>query len=245
MIELPWKTEEEFYDMHAQKVFKKGTFYHVGMMGKEEENADYLVSKLNLKSTDKVVDMGCGSGYLTHKIGEKCTSIGISNSKECIKLAKANYPDDTFVLANMENFEVSDVTHFITLESIGYANVEKTLKNVYKSLVDGGILFIKDTSLISNPNKEEKDNIDYWEHYWKYYTLDVPGMISLAYKYGFKLKYFKDINQDAKLNIKTFMESLKDNLVVQDYPHPDISVQILTEFMFQKKARERWVNPSI
>ena len=41
--QLPWKTEEEFYDLHAANVFKKDTFYHVNMIGKnEEENAKYL-----------------------------------------------------------------------------------------------------------------------------------------------------------------------------------------------------------
>lgn len=244
--QLPWKTEEEFYDLHANIVFKKDTFYHVNMIGKnEEENAKYLIGLLNLKSTDKVVDLGCGGGYLTNKISEICECLGISTSKECIKHAKKNYPNNKFEVGNMENYVVKDVTHFTCLEAIGYSNIEKTLKNAYDSLSDNGIFFIKDTTLISNPNNEEKENIDYWEHYWKYYTYDVPTLISCAYKLGFKLIYFREISQDPRLNMKPFMESLKDNLVVQNYPHPEISVQIPTEFIFQKKKREKWVNPYI
>lgn len=244
--QLPWQTEEEFYDLHASKVFKKDTFYQCNMVGgNEDENATYLIKLLNLKPNSKVLDLGCGSGYLVNKISEICDVIGISNSKECIAQAKKNYPNNKFIHANMESFTIENLTHCLCLEAIGYSNIERTFRTTYNNLVDGGIFFVKDTTLISNPNEQEKENINYWESYWKYYTYDVPNMISSGCRNGFKLIYFKEISDHPKLNMKPFMESLKDNIIVQDYPHKDISVQIPTEFIFQKKKREKWVNPYI
>lgn len=244
--QFPWKTEEEFYDLHAKKVFKKDTFYHVNMIGdNEEENAKYLIKLLNLQPNSKVLDLGCGSGYLVSQINKICDAIGISNSTECIKQAKQNYPDCTFIKANMEDFEISGITHCLCLEAIGYSNIEKTFRTTFKNLIDGGIFFIKDATLISNPNEEEKENIQYWENYWKYYTYDVSNMINSGYRNGFKLIYFNDLTNHSNLNMKPFMESLKDNLVPQNYPHDDISVQIPTEFIFKKQKREKWINPYI
>ncbi|MDT8411155.1 MAG: class I SAM-dependent methyltransferase [Vicingaceae bacterium] len=233
--ELPWKTENEFYKIHTQRVFKKDTFYQVGMIGKDfEENANYILNKLNLKENDKVVDLGCGSGFLVNKISNICESIGISNSKACIKQAQINYPQNKFEIGNMEDFKINNVSHFVSLETIGYANIEKTFKNVHTSLMQNGVFFIKDVSTISNPTLKEKENINYWKNYWKYYPYEVQKMINVGYKNGFKLLYFKDLITDERLNIAPFLESLNNNIVKEEYPNPGINVHVLVEYIFQK-----------
>ena len=243
---FPWHTEKDFYDLHANEIFKKDTFYHVNMIGDSEEDfTNYIINRLGLEKKHKVVDLGCGSGMLVNRISHVCEAIGISTSSGCINNAKKNYPENNFVLANMENYKEKEVTHFLTLESIGYANVSKTLANVYSNLVDGGIFYIKDTTPISNPNEKERSNINYWEDYWKYYTLDVPSLIEEAYKCGYSLHSFKEISSHPKLNMRPFMETLKNNIVVQEYPYPDIPVHIGTEFIFQKLTRKKWINPYI
>ncbi|MCB9361264.1 MAG: methyltransferase domain-containing protein [Flavobacteriales bacterium] len=91
--QLPWSTEEEFYDLHTNKFFSKDKFYHVYIIGSnDKEFADYIISKLNLTPESKVVDLGCGSGYLVSEISKICECIGISTSKQSIKKAKENYP---------------------------------------------------------------------------------------------------------------------------------------------------------
>lgn len=145
----------------------------------------------------------------------------------------------------MENYIGQKVSHFLSLESIGYSNVENTLKNVFDNLIDGGIFYIKDISFVSNPNEEEQENLKYWTNYWKYKTYTVSEMINKAYEIGFKLDSFRDLHLDSRLNIKTFMDTLKDNIVPEKYPHPEVGVHIGTEFIFQKKKREKWTNPYI
>lgn len=244
--QLPWNTSEEFYDLHSDSFFSSGKFYHSNMIGHTDKSfSQYVISKLNLKPTDKVVDLGCGSGYLVNEISKICNCIGISNSKKSIELAKKNFPTSTFEVANMENFKIDNVTHFLSLESIGYSDINKTLANVFNQLIDGGIFYIKDISFVSNQCKEEKENLEYWTNYWKYKTFTTPEMIQNAYATGFKLNIFRDLHLDSRLNLKSFMDTLKDNIVPEQYPYPDYGVHIGTEFIFQKKKRERWINPYI
>ena len=70
-------------------------------------------------------------------------------------------------------------------------------------------------------------------------------MIATGYRHKFKLLYYRELNGDPRLNLRPFMEALKNNIVVQDYPHTDIPVQIGTEFMFIKEKRQKWTNPFI
>jgi cyclopropane fatty-acyl-phospholipid synthase-like methyltransferase len=241
MSDYPWKTYKDFYDLHASEIFKKDTHYHVGMKGKSpEDDIKNTISQLNLKEKDFVVDLGCGSGYLTHEISKLCKSVGMSNSEGCIRQAKTNYPENEFILASMDEFYIEDVTHMIAIESIGYSNIDKTFRCVRESLVDGGIFFIKDITLISKPNDKEMANIQYWENYWKYYTLNVPDMISTAYRYGFKLNKFLDISFDENTSIKPFLDTLALNLSPQIYPYPEHHIVVLTEFTFEKEKRKEW-----
>jgi len=94
MAIIPWNTAEEFYDLHAKVFFSNGHFYHSNMIGNnDDEFAKYVISKLNLKNSDNVVDLGCGSGYLVNEISKICNCTGISNSKESIKIAKNIFPN--------------------------------------------------------------------------------------------------------------------------------------------------------
>ncbi len=58
----------------------------------QEKKMDLICRKLQLKSTDKVLDIGCGWGGLAKYIAEKygCSVVGISISNEQIKYAREN-----------------------------------------------------------------------------------------------------------------------------------------------------------
>ncbi len=145
MDKLLWNNEIEFYDLHSEDLFSKFPFYHTAMIGdNEEEFLNYIIKTSKIDSNSIVVDLGCGGGYVVNSLNKFCKSIGISTSKECIKQAKINYPDSKFEEANMETFSNKNSTHFLTLESMGYADVEKTFKNVYNNLQKNGILYTKE-----------------------------------------------------------------------------------------------------
>lgn len=65
-----------------------------------------LVSLLELNEKDVVIDVGCGDGFFTIPISEKCEKvIGIDNSIEQIKKANEKNEDIDFRVADMFTFD--------------------------------------------------------------------------------------------------------------------------------------------
>jgi cyclopropane fatty-acyl-phospholipid synthase-like methyltransferase len=232
-MEYPWKTEKEFYDLHSEKLFSGNSFYHATMIGKtKEEFAEYVIGRLKLKTGDKVIDLGCGSGYLVSEISKICDCTGISTSPECIKQCRINYPECKFQLGDMESYQASGVTHFIELEAIGYPDMKRTFENVFSNLKSGGIFYAKDVFYYYKETTEQKENREYWESYFKYKISNVPEFVELGYQAGFQLLEYNDLS--SKVNLEIFLESLKKNIVEFKYPHPDVWCHIAGEFIFQK-----------
>jgi len=125
---LPWNNEQEFYELHAEELFSNFPFYHSAMMGEtKEEFVKYIVKQARIKPGSKVIDLGCGSGYLVGAIRNFCESRGISTSKACIQQARKNYPEAQFEIGNMESYSLSGSTHFLALESMGYSDYKKNM----------------------------------------------------------------------------------------------------------------------
>lgn len=230
---LPWKTEEEFYDLHSKEIFSTFPFYHVTMIGKtKEEFLQHIIKKARIIPNSKIVDLGCGSGYVVGALSDFCNCIGISTSKECIKQCKLNHPNSKFEIANMENYQCNSPSHFLALESIGYTNINTTFKNISTQLKTKGIFYIKETCIKSKENSEEKTNREHWENYWKYKGITVLQIIKTAYENGFKLIEFNDLS--GKINNNMFIQSLKLNKVDYEMPYPEVNFLIPTEFVFVK-----------
>lgn len=104
-----------------------------------------------VKNEDKVLDLGCGNGRLYQAFKEKkITYLGIDFSEELLKIAKKNYPQGKFLLA--------DITEEKTYKKIGTFDIcfciavlyhlpsptlqLKVLKNVYQVLKEEGILVL-------------------------------------------------------------------------------------------------------
>jgi trans-aconitate methyltransferase len=60
-----------------------------------------LMELLDPKPGERILDLGCGPGHLTHKIAERgACVVGLDASPEMIGLARQNYPHLKFVLAD-------------------------------------------------------------------------------------------------------------------------------------------------
>jgi len=60
-----------------------------------------LMELLDPKPGERILDLGCGPGHLTHKIAERGACVlGLDASPEMIGLARQNYPHLKFVLAD-------------------------------------------------------------------------------------------------------------------------------------------------
>ncbi len=187
-VEIPWKDAREFYNAQTGLLSHplEVPFYHFHVVGKnEKEFMDYIFKQSGIDKNSRVVDMGCGTGYVVDKISEVCYAEGISNSEECVKQAKINFPNRIFKVENMENYTGKNMTHFLFLESLFHSNIEKTLNNSSIVLADEGILFVKEQFDVCD-NFEKTQNKKYYENFFKYYPQTVSSVIQIAEKYGFE-----------------------------------------------------------
>ncbi len=110
------------------------------------EYGEELVRLLNPKAGEIILDLGCGSGQLTHQISEsKAKAIGIDSSKSMIESAKLKYPEINFYVKEASNFRFDKpfdaifsnaVLHWV-LES------EKAVVSMKNNLKSGGRLVLE------------------------------------------------------------------------------------------------------
>lgn len=214
--QYPWSNQEEFYDIQSKDLFthiEEVPFYHVSAIGKTGgEFVEYLIKESGVNKQSRVVDMGCGNGYFVNQLSKLCYIEGISNSKECIKYAKLNFPDNIFKIEGMEDYKGKDMTHCFFLESLFYSNIENTFRNINKVLVDGGIIFLKEWFDVSS-NEYQIANKEHWAKYHVYYPYTVDKVIEVAGSNGFKLINNKDLSQIIN---PTFWHNSKK------YHHPEV-----------------------
>lgn len=105
-----------------------------------------LVDLLAPKSHERILDMGCGSGELTAKIGSAANSVvGIDKSPEMIARAREQFP--------YTKFEVGDAIDFISNERFDaiFSNAtlhwvldyRKAIENIYANLKTGGRMVVE------------------------------------------------------------------------------------------------------
>lgn len=196
--QYPWSNQEEFYDVQSKDLFthiEEVPFYHVSVIGKTGyEFVEYLIKESGVNKQSRVVDMGCGNGYFVNQLSKLCYTEGISNSKECIKYAKLNFPDNIFKVEGMEDYKGRNMTHCFFLESLFYSNIENTFKKINKVLVDGGIILLKEWFDVSS-NKYQIANKEHWSKYHVYYPQTLNKVLKIAKNNGFKLIDNKDLSQ--------------------------------------------------
>lgn len=70
------------------------------------EYGNSLIELLKPQKGERILDVGCGTGQLTAKIGELCKeAVGIDASAEMIEKAKLLFPDTVFEVADAANFK--------------------------------------------------------------------------------------------------------------------------------------------
>lgn len=97
-----------------------------------------LVDVLAPQPGERILDLGCGTGTLTHEITQRgATVVGIDSSPEMIGQARQNYPKLDFRLADARGFSVSEpfdavfsnaVLHWIQPPEDAVATVRNALK---------------------------------------------------------------------------------------------------------------------
>ena len=68
-----------------------------------------MIELLDPKAGERILDLGCGTGQLTHKMAERGASVvGLDSSPEMVGQARQNYPNLHFVLQDAAAMEFQD-----------------------------------------------------------------------------------------------------------------------------------------
>ena len=89
---------------------------------------EQAIELMNIPSSARVLDVGCGSGWATRLMAEKAHGgrvVGIDISDEMIRLARessATFPNVEFKIASAEKlpFDDAEFTHAFSMESLYY-----------------------------------------------------------------------------------------------------------------------------
>jgi len=131
--------------------------------GRYESIASLLVEKYKINSTSRILDFGCGKGFLLYEINKisQCETVGvdiskyaISNSKEEIK-SSLICADENYLNKFQEN-EFDLVISTMTLHNLSIGNLEKTIQRI-ESIGKQSILTVE-----SYRNEQELFNLQCW-----------------------------------------------------------------------------------
>lgn len=165
---------------------------------KRYDNRLLLLKKLcHPKTKDKILEIGCGDGELTKRLGKLNSKIFATDiTPAVIKRAKKNIKDVTFKVEDAEKFSVKDNTFDIVcgMSILHHINYLKSLEESFRVLKKGGKLFFSEPNYL-NP-------IVFSALHWKWlktkmeYSPDETALIrweitKLLYAIGFsKVKVF-------------------------------------------------------
>ena len=123
-----------------------------------------VLSKMRLAASDNVLDVGCGSGWLSRRIGKTVSEgrlVGMDISDEMIRIARRNSADQhnlMFVVGEVAEipWQSDFFSHVISVESAYYwPNPAAGIKEIFRVLRPGGSAWILINYYRDNPHADQ------------------------------------------------------------------------------------------
>jgi ubiquinone/menaquinone biosynthesis C-methylase UbiE len=127
------------------------------LLGKQSEYDRKIIELLDLKESDRVLDLGCGTGVLTRMIADHLRSeaggcaVGIDAAAKMIRVARKRRGSDAcrFEVAAAESLPFDDASFDAVVSSLFFHHVpldlkEQALRGAFRVLRPGGKLVIAD-----------------------------------------------------------------------------------------------------
>ena len=157
---------ESLYDLFLDKKHRQ---YSCGYFKKDDESLEdaqqnklnHIIRKLDIKSGQRVLDIGCGWGGMVYEIARQsqCEVTGISLSENQINYCKKQAKE--FKLDNQVNFELCDyrevkgkyqrLVSVGAFEHIGKKFYKTFFKKVHNIMTDNGICLLHTIGTVNSP----------------------------------------------------------------------------------------------
>jgi trans-aconitate methyltransferase len=168
-----------------------------------------LVDLLNPKAGERILDLGCGTGYLSNLITESGASVtGIDNSPDMINKAKREYPNIDFRILSATDFYFEESFDAIFSNAALHWVLDKksAVDCMHKNLKTGGRLVLEmggKNNVASIVNAAKKILIKYgFEENVKTETWYFPSLseyTSLLENKGFRVTYASHYDRETEL----------------------------------------------
>lgn len=204
------------YKLNRGSIFEK--YFHMGLFSNIEKD-DYITAcerlidysiepleKLNNKNKIKILDLGCGTGYVSQKVLEKYPKseiIGIDISNEGLNIANEHNKNVCFLLmdAHKMQFQDKNFDFVLCIESLFHCDKYVVLKEIYRVLADDGVCSICDFY----SKGEYYDKIPYNSQ-----VFPIDEWINVLKNVGFKNIKIVDFSENTKGSYKFW-----ENRIVQ------------------------------
>lgn len=193
-IKSDMKWNSNLYDKKHDFVFKYG---------------EDLIDLLAPKAKERILDLGCGTGYLTNMIAEAGAEVtGIDNSAEMINKAVSEYPNLDFKVLSATDFYFVNSFNAIFSNAVLHwvAEKEKAVECMYKNLKSTGRIVVefggKDNvkniivalrQVLLNHQYKEKADLQMW------YFPSVAEYTTILEQQGFTVNYAAYFERETEL----------------------------------------------
>ena len=200
-----------------------------------------VLTLLNAQPSERILDLGCGTGHLSWKISEKGADvIGMDASEEMVAKAKASYPTLSFELGDARTFHFPDpfdavfsnaTLHWIPEAGIVAENIRQHLKIGGRLVVEfggkgnTGTLLQGFKKILKDRGYEKNAAVDFW------YFPSLGEYASLLEQHGYRVTFAAHFDRPTPLEgtdgVKNWLRMFGGNFLV-GIPSPAVE-EILSE----------------
>jgi len=161
-----------------------------------DRRAALFVSTGKIKSADKVLELGCGTGLFTRKVhaATGASIIATDLSEELLQEARKKFPEGDFRVADAMNLDFPDNSFDVVFGSsiIHHLDMDKSLQEIFRVLNKGGRMVFAEPNMI-NPQILIQKNVPFIKR-WLGDSPDESAIVRWSFTNKMKQRGFSNVS---------------------------------------------------